>query len=93
MVSSVAYGLTIGNMTTLSPIIVRREFGAESFGAVYGVAGSLIGFAMAGGPALFGAIRDSTGSYGPALLAAAGLNLMAALVIDWGRRRPMPVPA
>ena len=80
---------SIGNMTTLSPIIVRREFGAESFGAVYGIAGSLIGFAMAGGAALFGAIRDASGSYGPALLLAGAVDVLAAIIIVWGRR-PLP---
>jgi len=93
MISSVAYGLTIGNMTTLSPIIVRREFGAASFGAIYGIAGSLIGFAMAFGPGLFGAIRDAYGSYSPALLLAAGLNMVAAVVLIWGRTRPLPSPS
>jgi MFS family permease len=89
MIASVTYGMTIGNMTTLSPIIVRREFGAESFGAVYGIAGSLIGFAMAGGAALFGAIRDASGSYGPALLLAGAVDVLAAIIIVWGRR-PLP---
>src|SRR5690606_19206729 len=32
---SIGYGLTVGNVTTLGPIIVRREFGAASFGLVY----------------------------------------------------------
>jgi MFS family permease len=93
MVCSIAYGLTVGNLTTLSPIIVRREFGAASFGAVFGVASAVIAFGMALGPGLFGAIRDAYGSYSPALLLAGGLNLVAAVIIVWGRTRPLPAPA
>lgn len=93
MVASISYGLTVGNLTTLSPIIVRREFGAASFGAVFGIAASLIAFATAFGPGLFGAIRDISGSYGPALFLASGMNLIAALVILWGRRSQLPLPS
>jgi MFS family permease len=93
MVCSVAYGLTVGNVTTLPPIIVRREFGAESFGAVFGIAAALTAFATAFGPGLFGAIRDAFNGYGPALFLAGGLNLIAAFVIVWGRGRPLPPPS
>jgi MFS family permease len=93
LVTSVAYGLTIGNLTTLSPIIVRREFGASSFGTVYGVAAAAIGFAYAFGPGLFGILRDTFGSYGPALMLAALTNLIAAAVIVWGGRKPLPPPS
>lgn len=92
LLTSVAYGLTIGNLTTLSPIIVRREFGAASFGAVYGVAASISGVAYAFGPGLFGILRDAFGSYGPALMIAAVLNLIAAFFIVWGGRTPLPSP-
>jgi len=92
LISSVAYGLTVGNLTTLSPIVVRKEFGAASFGAVFGVASSLIAFAMALGPAFFGAIRSAYGSYSPALYLAGGLNLVAAATVVWGRRHPLPLP-
>jgi MFS family permease len=92
LLTSVAYGLTIGNLTTLSPIIVRREFGAASFGAVYGVAASVIGFANAFGPGIIGLMRDAFGNYGPALMAAGLTNLVAAAVIVWGGRKPLPLP-
>jgi MFS family permease len=93
LVTSAAYGLTIGNLTTLSPIIVRREFGAASFGTIYGFAAAVIGFAYAFGPGLFGILRDAFGSYGPALMLAALTNLIAAAVIVWGGRKPLPSPS
>src|SRR4051812_11231173 len=34
---SVLFGLTVGNVTTLSPMMVRREFGAISFGRIFGI--------------------------------------------------------
>lgn len=90
--ASVAYGLTIGNVTTLPPIIMRREFGAASFGALYGLSASVIQIGNALGPGLFGVMRDAFGSYAPALLLAAGLNLIAAVVVVWGGRKALVRP-
>ena len=80
------YGFCLGQITTLSPIIVRREFGAASFGAVYGVAGTVIQLSSAFGPALYGVARDLLGSYPPVLGIAAGLELAALVVVLAGRR-------
>jgi MFS family permease len=92
LASSAMYGLTIGNLTTLSPLIARREFGAVSFGSIYGVISAAIAFATAFGPAVYGVLRDTFGSYGPPLALAAAVNLIAAAVIFWGGRKPMPAP-
>lgn len=89
--ASVVYGLTIGNVTTLPPIIVRREFGAASFGALYGVGASAIQVVNAFGPSLYGIMRDAFGSYAPPLYVAAVLNLIAAAVIIWGGRKALPI--
>ncbi|MGR3743670.1 MAG: MFS transporter [Pseudooceanicola nanhaiensis] len=90
--TSIFYGLTTGALTTLSPIIVRREFGGASFGAVYGVAASIIAIATAFGPGLFGTLRDALGSYAPSLIMAAGLNFVAAVAIVIGGLKPLPDP-
>lgn len=83
--ASIVYGLTTGNVTTLSPIIVRQEFGAAAFGAINGVAWMCIGIACALGPALFGWLYDYFGGYGTALWIAAALDLIAAAVVYLGR--------
>lgn len=86
--ASLAYGLTIGNVTTLSPIIVRREFGAASFGAIYGVGAMIIGLLSCLGPSLFGWLHDASGGYRLPLLTAAGIDIVATAVILYGRPRP-----
>lgn len=92
MATSVAYGLTVGNVTTLAPMIIRREFGAASFGVVFGLAASLYQLSMALGPTVYGVLRDAFGSYGPALVLCAVLDLGAAVVILWGGRQRLAVP-
>jgi len=89
---SVSFGLTVGNVTTLAPMILRREFGAASFGVVFGLAATLTQLSMALGPTLYGVLRDAFGSYGPALLLCSLLNLGAAVSIVWGGKRPLAVP-
>ena len=84
---SLLYGFCLGQITTLSPIVVRREFGADSFGTVYGVAGTVTQLSSAFGPALYGVARDALGGYPPALGIAAGLELAALAVVLPGRRR------
>jgi MFS family permease len=89
--ASAVYGLTVGNVTTLSPIIVRREFGAAAFGAVYGAAATGIQLISALGPTFFGVLRDAFGGYGPPLLIAAALDAVAAAVVMLGGRTPPAV--
>lgn len=84
---SLVYGFCLGQITTLSPIIVRREFGAAAFGAIIGTAGTVIQFCSAFGPVLYGVLVDLFGSYGPVLAVAAGFELCAALVLIAGRKR------
>ena len=87
VVMTFVYGFCLGQITTLSPIIVRREFGAASFGTVFGVAGTVIQLSSAFGPALYGVARDLLGSYPPVLAIAAGFELAALAVVLAGGRR------
>jgi len=82
---SMLMGMRIGNVTTLAPIIVRREFGAASFGAVYGIASCVIQLATAFGPSFYGLLHDAFGGYRVPLLLAATVDVVAALVILGGR--------
>jgi predicted MFS family arabinose efflux permease len=84
--ASMLFGLTVGNITTLSPIIVRREFGAAAFGPVFGVASCAIQLASAIGPGFYGFVHDAFGGYGAPLLIAAAAELVAATVLMAGRR-------
>jgi MFS family permease len=84
---SVAMGLTIGNVTTLSPIIVRREFGAVSFGAVFGIASCVIQLATALGPSFYGLLHDAFDGYRVPLLLAAAVDVVAALIVLAGRAK------
>jgi MFS family permease len=88
IVASIVFGLTVGQVTTLSPIIVRREFGAPAFGLVFGAASCGIQLATALGPGLYGLLYDAFGSYNPALIGAAGLDVAAAAVAIAGRGNP-----
>jgi MFS family permease len=90
--TSFSFGLTVGNVTTLAPMILRREFGAASFGVVFGLAATLNQLSMALGPTMYGVLRGAFGSYGPALLLCGVLNLGAAVSIVWGGRRPLGAP-
>ncbi|NLD69413.1 MAG: MFS transporter [Limnobacter sp.] len=92
MALSVSYGLTVGNVTTLAPMIVRREFGPVSFGVVFGFAATVTQLAMSVGPTLYGVMRDAFGSYGPALLLCGALNVGAAGVVFWGGRQALAAP-
>jgi LysR substrate binding domain len=75
-------------VSLLSPIIVRREFGAKAFGLVFGVASCGIQLATALGPILYSLLHDAFGSYNPALIGAAGLDVAAAVVAIAGRGKP-----
>jgi len=90
--ASLVYGYGIGHVTTLGPIVVRREFGAAAFGTTYGAAATVIQLTSAFGPALFGFLRDGFGGYGPGFIIAAIVTLVgcASLFIGGRGGRIMP---
>ena len=87
VVASLVYGYGIGHVTTLGPVVVRREFGASAFGATYGSAATVIQLSSAFGPFLLGALRDGFGNYRPGLAIAAMLTSAGCLVLLLGSRR------
>ncbi|OJU46319.1 MAG: hypothetical protein BGN99_01555 [Alphaproteobacteria bacterium 65-37] len=90
VVASLVYGYGIGHVTTLGPVVVRREFGAAAFGATYGAAATVIQLTSAFGPALLGFLRDGFGGYGPGLAIASVITAGASLALlagrHWGRQ-------
>ncbi len=84
--ASLVYGYGIGHITTLGPVMVRREFGPEAFGATYGRAATVIQLTSALGPALLGFLRDWAGGYGPGLVLASGATTLASLALMIGGR-------
>ena len=79
-------------MTTLGPIVVRREFGAAAFGTTYGTAATVIQLTSAFGPALFGFLRDGFGGYGPGFVIAALVTLVGCAALFIGGRGGRIVP-
>ncbi len=65
--------------------MVRREFGAASFGAIYSVAATVIALSSAFGPGLYGVLHDLTGGYRPVLGTAAAIELAAMATVLAGR--------
>jgi MFS family permease len=67
--------------TVLVAIIVMTTFGPADYAGVLGVVMSFIPVGMAVGAPLWGLSKDVTGSYAPALWAAAAVSLVAAVML------------
>lgn len=91
--ASLVYGYGIGHVTTLGPVVVRREFGAAAFGATYGTAATIIQLTSAFGPALFGVLRDGFGGYRPGLAIAAVTTLVGCWVLFAGGHMARRLPS
>jgi MFS family permease len=83
----VAFGLGVGNLTTLPGLILAVEWPRERFSALVSLVVGINQLTFAFGPSLVGVVRDWTGAYGPALAACATLQLVAAVTILLGPGR------
>ena len=75
------YGFSIGNLITLPPLIIQREFSRAIFGTVLGLSTAIGGMISALGPGLVGFVRVATGGYTAALLFCVMLKLVAAAIV------------
>jgi MFS family permease len=80
-VACAVYGFSIGNLITLPPLIIHREFEPAAFGTVLGLSTAICGFVSAFGPGLVGLARGVTGGYTAALMLCLTLQLVAAAIV------------
>jgi MFS family permease len=85
MIACAVYGFSVGNIITLPPLIIRREFAPASFAVVMGLSSAVGTFIGAFGPAIVGFARDVSGGYGAALALCVVLKLAAAAVVTLRR--------
>ena len=85
---SVAFGLGVGNVITLPPLLAHAEFGARSFAVVFGMASAAMQIGVAFGPGIVGVLRDLTGGYGVAVGVLATFDAAAVAGVLWGRHAP-----
>jgi predicted MFS family arabinose efflux permease len=82
----VLFGLGVGNLVSLPPLIAQSEFRPADVGTVVALVTAINQAVFALGPAVFGGLRDFTGNYVVAFLMATAAQLVAAAVIAYGRR-------
>src|SRR5947207_1855079 len=75
------FGFSVGNLITLPPLIIHREFSAASFVVVMGLSTAISGTVGALGPGLIGVIRGWSSDYDAALLVCIVLQLVAAAIV------------
>ena len=81
------FGFSVGNLITLPPLIIHREFEPATFGTALGLSTAICGIVSAFGPGLVGFVRGVTGGYPAALLLCLTLQLVAATIVLRRSRR------
>jgi MFS family permease len=75
------YGFSIGNLITLPPLVIHREFKPADFGTVLGLSTAICGIVSAFGPGIVGFVRGATGGYTAALMLCLTLQLASAAIV------------
>jgi predicted MFS family arabinose efflux permease len=85
----VLFGLAMGNILMMQPLLLAEAFGIHSFGRIYSISNLISVPGVAAGPALLGAAYAATDDYVVPYLAAAAVSLLgiAILVIAGPLRR------
>lgn len=83
---SVAFGLGVGNVITLPPLLVAEEYGARAFATVFALVYAVMQLGVAFGPSVVGIVRDAWGGYQTALWLLVALEAVAVAGILAGKR-------
>jgi hypothetical protein len=81
LVGCAALGFSVGNLISLPPMVIHREFEASAFTVLLGLSTAISGIVCTFGPGMAGLVRSLSAGYGAALV------LVAALTVLWGRKQ------
>jgi MFS family permease len=82
LAGAVLFGITIGNVLMLQPLLLAEAFGTRHYGRIYSVSNLITAVGVAGGPALIGVIYEASGGYTlPYLVVSAASVLSCAILL------------
>ena len=86
LVSASLFGLSVGNVLLLQPVVLADVFGVRDYPRIFATSQLVSTVGIASGPFVLGILRDATEGYRLAYLAATTLSLAASVVVATGGR-------
>jgi MFS family permease len=88
----ILFGISIGNILMLMPLLLAEAFGIRHFGRIYSVSQLAVTLGVASGPLLIGIVHDLGMNFGYriAFLVAAGCSFLACIILLLAGRLPTP---
>ena len=77
----VFFGITVGNLLMLQPLLIAQRFGVREYARLYSRMNLITTMGIAAGPFLLGWLRDNAGGYRTAYLVSAGLSIVGAATL------------
>jgi MFS family permease len=82
LLTTVAFGLTVGNLLMLHPLLLAERFGVRDYGRIYSRSQLVATLGVAGGPLFIGALHDVVDGYGIAFAVAGAASVVGAVVLS-----------
>jgi MFS family permease len=82
--SATLFGLTVGNVLMMQPLLIAERFGVRDYPRIFGRSQFIAMFGTAVGPLLLGVLRDNAGGYRSAYAVAAAIAVCGAAVLASG---------
>ncbi len=82
MASSILFGVTVGNILMLQPLLLGEAFGLRDYGRIFALSQMCGTVGVAAGPAVVGIVYDMSGGYAAAYLTVAGASLLALTIFS-----------
>jgi len=83
-VAIVVFGVTIGNILMLQPLLIVERYGVRDYPRIFSRSQFITMLGTAGGPLLLGWLYDNAGGYDTSYLVAAACSLAGSAVLAWG---------
>jgi sugar phosphate permease len=81
LLTSAAFGLTVGSTLLMQPLLVAEAFGISSYARLYSITSLVAALGIALGPTLLGVVYDLSGGYRIAFLAMLACSILGALAL------------
>lgn len=80
--AAVLFGLMVGNVLLLHPLLLATTFGVKDYARIYGRSQFFTTIGVAAGPFLYGYLRDHAGGYRTSYLTGAALSAIGLLLFS-----------